>query len=425
MGPPVWFEMSKLTGDPKYADYAKAEFEATTAYLYDSTDHLYYRDSRFFDRKDIDGNKLFWSRGNGWVFAGLARSIALLPVGDSERARMIAIFQDMAAELKSIQKPDGYWSPSLLGDPAVSLPESSGTGFYVYGMAWGVKNGLLDRATYEPVVRRGWAALARSVHADGKVGYVQPIGDRPGAVGYDDTQLYGAGAFLLAATAVADLNLAPVVPLKGTWTVDNPSAYDQPAAIVTMALKAADSTAGGWSVVAGGRTYAAQYDGGVLRFVLPLKAHQKLTFQVVPQPAVLPTLTRATLNVQDGGTLNGKLITGGTFWLRKDYEVPSDHFIHDGLIAFEGLGWESDKVAYRLYLDERNVIDIYGKKVARPILPDIGQNVGDYHSMNDWGQDIFQVDQSLGMGGIGEVRDGKAAQVGKARVIAHVFNDGR
>lgn len=424
MGPPVWFEMSKLTGDAKYADYAKSEFEATAKRLYDPETHLWFRDSRFFERRDIDGQKLFWSRGNGWVFAGLARSIDLLPDGDPERARMIAIFQDMAAELKSIQKPDGYWSGSLLGDPAVSLPESSGTGFFTYGMAWGVKKGLLDRAAYEPVVRKGWAALVRSVHDDGTVGYVQPIGDRPGANGYDDTQLYGTGAFLLAATAVADLELAPVQALAGRWTVTNPSGHDQPVALVSLPLKAADSQAGGWSVVADGQAYAAEYDGATLRFAMPLKAHQATTIQVVPQPAVLPVETRATLNVQDGGALQGKLVTGGTFWLRKDYEVPADHFIHDGLIAFEGLGWESDKVAYRLYLDQRNVIDIYGKTVARPILADIGQNVGDYHSMNDWGQDIFQVDQSLGMGGIGEVRDGKAAQVGPARVIGHVFSDG-
>ena len=208
MAPATWLELSQITGDPKYADYAKKEFIAVTDFLYDKEEHLYYRDSRFFEKRGPNGEKVFWSRGDGWVFAGLARMIPLLPAGDPARVRMETVFKEMAAKLKAIQKPDGYWSPSLLSDPTKSLPESSGTGFFTYGMAWGVKNGLLDRAIYEPVVRKGWAAMSRAVHPDGKVGYVQPVSDQPDAVTYDNTQFYGVGAFLLAATAVADLNLA-------------------------------------------------------------------------------------------------------------------------------------------------------------------------------------------------------------------------
>ena len=209
MGPATWFELSAVTGDPKYAAYARKEFAATTDYLYDKDEHLYYRDSRFFTRRGPNGEKVFWSRGDGWVLAGLARIIPLLPQGDPDRTRMEAVFKEMAAKLKAIQKADGYWSPSLLSDPAKSLPESSGTAFFTYGLAWGVKAGLLDRATYEPTVRKGWSALTRAVHPDGKFGYVQPVSDRPDSVGYDDTQFYGVGAFLLAATAVADLDFKP------------------------------------------------------------------------------------------------------------------------------------------------------------------------------------------------------------------------
>ncbi|MGZ3297381.1 MAG: glycoside hydrolase family 88/105 protein [Asticcacaulis sp.] len=209
MAPPVWLEMSKVTSDPKYADFAKSEFQAATKRLYDPETHLYFRDSRFFDRRDADGQKVFWSRGDGWVFAGLARMIPILPAGDADRAKMIVIFKEMAAELKSIQKPDGFWSPSLLSNPDTSLPEESGTAFYTFGMAWGIRAGILDRAAYEPVARAGWAALTRTIHPNGKVGFVQPVGDRPDEVGYDDTQLYGTGGFLLAATAIADLNLRP------------------------------------------------------------------------------------------------------------------------------------------------------------------------------------------------------------------------
>lgn len=207
MAPPLWAAMSRATGDARYAAFAKEELQATTDYLFDPKEHLYYRDSRFFERRGPDGEKIFWSRGNGWVFAGLARTLDALPKTDPGRAPIEDTFRKMAVKLRSIQKPDGYWSPSLLGNPARSLPESSGTAFYVYGFAWGIRNGLLDRAGYEPVVRRGWRALEASVHPDGKLGYVQPIGDSPDKVDYEDTQYYGVGAFLQAAVAVADLQL--------------------------------------------------------------------------------------------------------------------------------------------------------------------------------------------------------------------------
>ena len=207
MGPPLWAAMSQATGDVRYASFAKEELRATTAFLYDRGAHLYFRDSRFFERRGPHGEKVFWSRGNGWVFAGLARTLDALPKNDPERAAIEQVFVEMAGALQAIQKPDGYWSPSLLADPATALPESSGTAFFTYGLAWGVKAGLLERKRYEPAIRSGWRALERSIHPDGKVGFVQPIGDSPDRVGYDDTQYYGVGAFLLAASAVADLKL--------------------------------------------------------------------------------------------------------------------------------------------------------------------------------------------------------------------------
>ncbi|QBE67018.1 glycosyl hydrolase family 88 [Pseudoduganella lutea] len=217
MAPPLWAQMSRATGDTRYASFAKEELKVTTDYLFDPKEHLYYRDSRFFDRRGPDGEKIFWSRGNGWVFAGLARTLEALPKTDPGRGAIETTFRQMAARLRGIQKPDGYWSPSLLGNPAKSLPESSGTAFYTYGFAWGIRNGLLDRAGYEPVVRRGWRALTASVHPSGKVGHVQPIGDSPDNVTHDDTQYYGVGAFLMAATAVADLKLdASNQPSKAT-----------------------------------------------------------------------------------------------------------------------------------------------------------------------------------------------------------------
>ncbi|KTF70678.1 glycoside hydrolase family 88/105 protein [Sphingomonas sp. HT-1] len=205
MAPAALAELSLQTGDPRYRDFAMDEFWATTDFLYDPAQRLFYRDSRFFERRDAEGRKEFWSRGNGWVFAGMARILPLLPRHNADRVRMEALFQQMASRLKELQKPDGYWSPSLLA-PEGSPRESSGTGFYTYGLAWGINNGLLPRAEYEPAVRRGWAALQRALQRDGRLGYVQQVSDRPEKVEAGDTQYYGVGAFLLAATQIAALD---------------------------------------------------------------------------------------------------------------------------------------------------------------------------------------------------------------------------
>jgi unsaturated rhamnogalacturonyl hydrolase len=205
MGPPVWVGLSALTGDARYAQHAHAEFKATTDYLYDRDAHLFFRDSRFFGSRDAAGRKIFWSRGNGWVFAGIARVLAQLPPGDPARRYYETLFREMAAALRTLQKPDGYWAPSLLAGAEGTPPETSGTGFFVYGIAWGIRAGLLDRATYEPAVQAGWGALTKAVHPDGMLGSVQQVSDRPDQVAPGDTQFYGVGAFLLAGSAVYDL----------------------------------------------------------------------------------------------------------------------------------------------------------------------------------------------------------------------------
>ena len=204
MSPPAWVELSRQTGDPRYTNFAMSEFWATTDFLYDQRESLFFRDSRFFERRDDTGRKQFWSRGNGWVFAGIANILDVLPKDNPHRPRLEQLFRDMAVKLKAIQKPDGYWPPSLLA-PENSPPETSGTGFFVYGLAWGVKNGLLDTGNYRPAIDNGWAALTRAVAKDGRLGWVQQVSDRPESVAETDTQYYGVGAFLLAASAVAQL----------------------------------------------------------------------------------------------------------------------------------------------------------------------------------------------------------------------------
>lgn len=104
----------------------------------------------------------------------------------------------MAEKLASIQCSDGTWHASLLDPAKFPAKETSGTAFYCFGMAWGINQGILDKTKYLPVVLNAWNALTESVHSDGKLGYVQQIGDRPVNPGFDDSEVYAVGAFLLA-----------------------------------------------------------------------------------------------------------------------------------------------------------------------------------------------------------------------------------
>jgi rhamnogalacturonyl hydrolase YesR len=206
MAPPAWTALSRATGDRRYLAHADREFWATHDYLFDKTDHLYFRDSRFIARRDAEGRKIFWGRGNGWAFAGIARILQDLPANHPSRPRYEAVFRQMAAKIASLQGEQGYWPVSLL-EPQ-ETPETSGTGFFVYGLAWGVNHGLLPRAKYAPVIDKGWRALAAAVEPDGRLGWVQRVGVAPDQVARGDTQLYGVGAFLLAASEVRRLGPA-------------------------------------------------------------------------------------------------------------------------------------------------------------------------------------------------------------------------
>ncbi|MCP4045735.1 MAG: glucuronyl hydrolase [Gammaproteobacteria bacterium] len=197
MSPQTWMRLSLATGEDQYMAYADKEFWATTDYLKDPETSLYFRDSRYFERRDEEGNKIFWARGNGWVYAGLVNILRILPKDHPSYPKYVQLYRDMSKTIAGLQHENGLWSPSLLASK--SKPETSGSGFMTYGLAWGVNSGHLDKATYGPVVKKGWTALVAAVADDGKLGWVQPVGAGPDSVFETDSQLYGVGAFLLAA----------------------------------------------------------------------------------------------------------------------------------------------------------------------------------------------------------------------------------
>ena len=200
MAPPAWAMLSNLTGDAKYRDYMLQEYFATKDYLYDEEVRLFYRDSRFFRQRTAFGNRVFWSRGNGWVFAGLPLLLEAMPAEHPRRKELLRLYREMAATFRDIQHANGYWASSLLDVQHDPLPETSGTAFITFGLAWGVKRNVLPREDYEHAVEKGWSALVRAVDGQGRPGWVQQVGNAPDEVRASDTQLYGSGAILLAAS---------------------------------------------------------------------------------------------------------------------------------------------------------------------------------------------------------------------------------
>ena len=174
MSPPVWAQLYKITGEEKYLEFMMKEFKATTYFLFDKEENLYYRDQSFMGKLD-NGTKIFWARGNGWVYAGLTNIMNELDPSSKEYKYFLKIFKKMSKKLIEIQTEDGHWAMSLLGQEFYPTPETSGTAFYTYGLAWGINNGILDRETYEPALVKGWKSLISHITEDGMLGYVQPI----------------------------------------------------------------------------------------------------------------------------------------------------------------------------------------------------------------------------------------------------------
>ena len=146
-----------------------------------------------------------WRSDARGVIAGLTEVLDEMPADYPSRSKYVEQFRQMAERIKSIQCADGLWQPGLLGEGAYPLPEVSGSAFFIYALAWGIHHGVLDRPTYLPVVRKGWAGLISHVYADGRLGSIQPIGGGPDKYKPQTSYVFGVGAFLMAGSELREL----------------------------------------------------------------------------------------------------------------------------------------------------------------------------------------------------------------------------
>lgn len=205
MAPPVYADMYTMTGDKRYAEFMDKEFKECTDSLFHNESKLYFRDCSKINLREPNGEKQLWARGNGWVLAGIPLVLDNLPGNYSNRQYYINLFKELAEGVLKTQDEKGSWHASLLDKDSYPQPENSASAFFCYGIAWGIRNGLLDAKIYQEPMLRAWATLCSYVHEDGKLGYIQPVGHDPKSADENSTDVYGVGAFLLAGSEILKL----------------------------------------------------------------------------------------------------------------------------------------------------------------------------------------------------------------------------
>jgi hypothetical protein len=363
---------------------------------------------------------------------GLVRTLQYLPMNHPDRPRFEQQFKDMAAAVLKCQQPDGLWRASLLDPGSYPLKETSGSGFYTYALAWGVNQGLLDRAQFEPAVRKAWAALVGCVAEDGKLTHVQPVGADPKKFAEDSTEVYGTGAFLLAGSEVyrmAVLNAgSSVIGNSGTYLrghievkVTNPSFFQRECETVEIAP-------------------VAMMKNLLLPIQSPTEANFELNlkrFLLHSSFAVMDGVSARILDSEIYSTVGESNSAPDKFLFQVDLapnETRTFYILDADVLAttpqpivktfaryvperFDDFAWESDRIAHRIYglalIPAEGTVssgaDVWIKKERRLII-DTMYATKHYHDDNGEFMDDYRVGKSRGCGGLG-IWDGKKLYV--------------
>ena len=382
MGPPAWLRLWAATGDRRYLDFAISEWWASSDYLYDKDEHLYFRDSTYFGQREANGKKVYWGRGNGWVMAGLVRVLQYLPSNHPARARFEQQYRDMAQKILSLQQDDGLWRASLLDPASYPMKEASGSALYTYALAWGVNQGMLDARTYGAAVHKAWAALAANVNADGRLTHVQPIGAAPKSFDQQLTEVYGVGGFLLAGSEMYRMAVMAQARPRVVSVVNPTDALrgDELAEVALgSGIKAPAVMDASTSAILNSQLIDNGKAGRLLLFPVNLAAGDTHRY------LVLPAARLAAVPPPDVKT--------------------HARFVPERLDDF---AWESDRIAHRMYgpaiiKDPKehlisSGVDVWVKKVRRPVI-DNWYRGEDYHRDHGEGLDFYDVGSSRGCGG--------------------------
>lgn len=147
----------KVTGNKKYIDRAAKEM---VMYL----NELQRPNGLFYHAPDVP---FYWSRGNGWMAAGMTELLRCLPKNHKDRPKILEGYHTMMKSLKEYQRPDGMWN-QLIDEPDF-WAETSGSAMFTYAFITGVKQGWLNPEDYAPTARKAWMALVSYIDEKGAV----------------------------------------------------------------------------------------------------------------------------------------------------------------------------------------------------------------------------------------------------------------
>jgi unsaturated rhamnogalacturonyl hydrolase len=383
MGPPSLAYLYTATGEIKYLDIASKLWWKTTGYLYDSSEHLYTRDSRYFNSKEANGKKMFWSRGNGWVLAGLVRMLQNMPADYPDRPRFEDLFKNMSEKIANLQTADGTWHAALLDAESYPAKETSGTGFFCYALAWGVNHGLLDYQKYLPVIEKAWTALISSVHADGKLGNVQQIGEKPELVDDNSTEVYGVGGFLLAGSEMIDLLLKHSKNNR-IISLYNKTGLDREEEVTEIPY---------YEFISKTKINKNQFK------ISDALTGKEIEYQIEYRGNKDPQNVLVLLTLAPGSKIYAKVTD----------ERPSDftpktyaRFVPE---RYDDFAWENDEIAFRVYGKALEKVpkemaygqDVWAKRTSKLVVNDWYKSA-DYHVDHGKGLDFYDVGFSLGAG---------------------------
>ena len=390
MGPPMLAYLTTATGKMKYLDIANKLWWRTADYLYSKEERLMFRDSRFFARKEKNGQKVFWSRGNGWVIAGITRMVNNMPKSYKDRPKYIKLYKKMATRIASLQQPDGTWHASLLDPASYPVKETSGTAFFAYALAWGINNGHLSYKDFFPVVKKAWDALNGCVHPNGKLGFVQVPGAAPEKVTFDDTETYGVGAYLLAGTELFKLMYAKETAALRI-SVGNKLPADRRTEMVEVP----------WS-----RFSTANFSAKKIK-VMNAQSGEEVPSQIIYAGNKTPEKVIFQAGVTAGSS--------NYFYVKNEQPstYPAQTFGRLVPERKDDFTWENDLVAFRMYGPALQAsgeissgIDVWGKRTNKLVI-DNWYKQNDYHKDHGEGMDFYGVGTTLGAGGAAPFINGK------------------
>ena len=195
--------LTKVTKNPWYSEVDFATYSYYRDMFFDAEDGLWYRDGKYVygnghnASTSPNGKKVYWGRGNTWVYVSLAQRLEYMDKDDPAYPTYLNDFLLMSNGLKNAVRDDGVWGANLGDVNHQPGKEMTGTGGFLFGLSLGIEYGLLDFDTYYPIVEHAYQTItAECISNNGLLGYCQPVGEGPdGYAGGEATHKTSTNAF--------------------------------------------------------------------------------------------------------------------------------------------------------------------------------------------------------------------------------------